>query len=98
MAVYRRDMIQTIFQSLSSARASTRAQALELLQLTLTNTPYAKRILIFCDDFNVEEKVIRLDEIEHMPIDDALSIMGEENDRLIKKLVGRVESSKIRNR
>ena len=98
MAVYRRDMIQTIFQSLSSARASTRAQALELLQLTLTNTPYAKRILIFCDDFNVEEKVIRLDELEHMPIDDALAIMGEENDRLIKKLVGRVESLKIRNR
>lgn len=96
MAVYRRDMIQTIFQSLSSARASTRAQALELLQLTLANTPYAKRILVFCDDFNIEEKVVRLDELEHMPVDDALAVMGEENDRLIKKFVARVESMRQR--
>ena len=92
MAVYRRDMIQTIFQSLTSSRASTRAQALELLQLTLTNTPYAKRILIFCDDFNVEEKVVRLDEIEHMTVGDALGLMGEENDRKIRKLVAKLDT------
>ena len=98
MAIYRRDMIQTIFQSLSSARASTRAQALELLQLTLANTPYAKRILVFCDDFNTEEKVVRLDELEHMPVDDALAVMGEENDRLIKKFVARIESLRMRQR
>ncbi len=91
MAVYRRDMIQTIFRSLTSSRASTRAQALELLQLTLTNTPYAKRILIFCDDFSVEEKVVRLDEIEHMTVGDALGLMGEENDRKIRKLAAKLD-------
>lgn len=91
MAIYRRDMIQTIFQSLSSTRASTRAQALELLQLTLTNTPYAKRILIFCDDFNVEEKVTRLDEAEHISMEDALGILSEENDRKIRKVVAEIE-------
>ncbi len=90
MALYRRDMIQTIFQSLAASRASTRAQAIELLQLTLTNCPYAKRILILCDDFNRDEKVMRLDDIEHISLDDALSIVESENDRSIAKIVARL--------
>lgn len=87
MTIYRRDMIQTIFQSLSSGRASTRAQAIELLQLTLNNCPYAKRILILCDDFDNEEKVTRLEDIEHITLDEALAILEAEHDRTILKLI-----------
>ncbi|MBR4985741.1 MAG: hypothetical protein IKY83_08375 [Proteobacteria bacterium] len=90
MALYRRDLIQTIFQSLAASRASTRAQAIELLQLTLTNCPYAKRILILCDDFNTEEKVIRLDDMEHISPDDALAILKTEDDRSLTKLTSKL--------
>lgn len=90
MALYRRDLIQTIFQSLAASRASTRAQAIELLQLTLTNCPYAKRILILCDDFNTEEKVIRLDDMESIPPDDALAILKTEDDRSLAKLTAKL--------
>ncbi len=93
MALYRRDMIQTIFQSLAASRASTRAQAIELLQLTLTNCPYAKRILILCDDFNRDEKVTRLDDIEHITIEEALFILETENDRSLSKLIPQITSA-----
>ena len=92
MALYRRDMIQTIFQSLSASRASTRAQAIELLQLTLNDFPYAKRILILCDDFNRDEKVTRLDDIEHIPLDDAIAIVEAESDRAISKTIQKVSN------
>ncbi|MBQ4360290.1 MAG: hypothetical protein II767_08540 [Proteobacteria bacterium] len=90
MALYRRDLIQTIFQSLAASRASTRAQAIELLQLTLTNFPYAKRILILCDDFNTEEKFIRLDDMESISPDDALDILKTEDDRSLTKLTAKL--------
>lgn len=86
MALYKREMIQTIFRSLADSKASTRAQAIELLQLTVTNCPYAKRILILCDDFSQNEKVTRLDDIEHISVDDALAILETENDRRLSKL------------
>ena len=92
MAIYRRDMIQTIFQSLAAPKASIRAQAIELLQLTLNNSPYAKRILILCDDFDTEEKVIRLEEIEHMTVEDALSMMEAENDRHLQRIIPEIAS------
>lgn len=97
MALYRRDMIQTIFQSLSNTKASVRAQAIELLQLTLTNCPHAKRILILCDDFNRDEKVIRLNDIEHMQLDDALCVLEVETDRRITKIVAKVSSMLLGN-
>ncbi len=90
MALYPKDMIQTIFSSLSNKRDSTRAQAIELLQLTLTNCPYSKRILILCDDFNVEEKVFRLDDIEHISPEDAVAIIEVESDRSINKLIPKI--------
>ena len=86
MALYKREMIQTIFRSLADSKASTRAQAIELLQLTVTNCPYAKRILILCDDFSQNEKVTRLEDIEHISVDDALAILETENDRRLSKL------------
>lgn len=90
MTLYSRDMIQTIFQSFTSAKASTRAQALELLQLTLTNTPYANRILLLCDDFPLAEKILRLDDIEHIPLDEARIIVEHENDRKMIKLTSKI--------
>ena len=92
MALYRRDMIQTIYHSLADARASTRSQAIELLQLTLTNCPYAKRILILCDDFSREEKMFRLDDIEHISVEDAINILDLENDRVISKMIPAITS------
>ena len=86
MALYKREMIQTIFRSLADSKASTRAQAIELLQLTVTNCPHAKRILILCDDFSQNEKVTRLDDIEHLSVEDALAILETENDRRLAKL------------
>ena len=90
MTLYQKDMIQTIFQSLSAERTSTRVQAIELLQLTLTNTPYAKRILVLCDDFQLSEKVIRLDDIEHMSPEDAIIILESEQDRKISKIPSQI--------
>ena len=92
MALYRRDMIQTIFQSLAASRASTRAQAIELLQLTVTNCPHAKRILILCDDFDRDEKVHRLNDIESMQVDDALMIIEAEKDRSFARLVPKLSA------
>ena len=91
MALYKREMIQTIFRSLSDSKSSTRAQAIELLQLTLTNCPYAKRILILCDDFSQYEKYTRLDDIEHISVEDALAIFDTENDRRLAKLKARLD-------
>ena len=85
-------MIQTIYHSLADARASTRSQAIELLQLTLTNCPYAKRILILCDDFSREEKMFRLDDIEHLSVEDAINILDLENDRVISKMIPAITS------
>lgn len=87
MALYRRDMIQTIYLSLANSKASVRAQAMELLQLTLTNCPHAKRILVLCDDFSHNEKVIRLDGIEHIPLDDAISMAEAESDRSLARMM-----------
>ncbi|MBQ9396765.1 MAG: hypothetical protein IJU23_14775 [Proteobacteria bacterium] len=87
MALYRRDMIQTIYLSMANSKASVRAQAMELLQLTLTNCPHAKRILVLCDDFSHNEKVIRLDDIEHIPVDDAISMVEAESDRSLSKVM-----------
>ncbi len=92
MALYRRDMIQTIFQSLAASRASTRAQAIELLQLTVTNCPHAKRILILCDDFDRDEKVHRLNDIELIQADDALLMIEAEKDRAFARLVPKLSA------
>ena len=87
MALYRRDMIQTIYLSMANPKASVRAQAMELLQLTLTNCPHAKRILVLCDDFSHNEKVMRLDDIEHIPLDDAISMVEAESERSLSKVM-----------
>ncbi len=92
MALYRRDMIQTIYQSLANPKASVRAQAIELLQLTLTNCPHAKRILVLCDDYNREEKVLRLNDVEHMMPDEALCILEAESDRCFSHVVSKLSA------
>ncbi len=86
MLVHKTEIVSTVYQSLASSRASTRAQALELLQLTISNTPYGKWILILCDDIDLADKYKRLNEVEAMGKAEALDILRAEESRRIRKI------------
>lgn len=95
MVLYRRDVIRTIYQSLSASRASTRAQAIELLQLTLSNAPYAKRIILLCEDFSRSEKLAILADIEAMTLEQAFDTLDKEDDRGIHRIVHYLEQNDL---
>ncbi|MCL2325200.1 MAG: hypothetical protein FWC40_01665 [Proteobacteria bacterium] len=87
MILYNRRVIDTVYKSLAASRSSTRAQALELLQLTLTSCPCAKHILVLCDDLDREEKYVRLDAIEPLSQEAALGLLIREEDRQIQRVI-----------
>lgn len=87
MLLHKPEIVETVYQSLASARASTRAQALELLQLTISNVPYGKRILVLCDDVDLADKCKRLDEEELIGPCEALDICRAEDSRRIRRAV-----------
>ncbi len=92
MILYKIEIIETVYQSLASSKSSTRAQALELLQLTISNTSsaYVKNILVMCDDFELAEKCSRLNDLERMLPDEALDVLRVEESRRCRRLVSKL--------
>ena len=91
MLLHKTEIVAAVYQSLASSRASTRAQALELLQLTISNTPYGKRILVMCDDVDLADKCRRLNEIESLNLAGSLDILRVEESRSLRRLTRKLE-------
>ncbi len=97
MVLYKHEIIATIYQSLASTRSSTRAQALELLQLTVANSPHVKEILILCDDLDRAQKAARLNDITPLSVCDALAVLHAEQSRQFKRLADKLDALLIKN-
>ena len=91
MLLHKTEIVTAVYQSLASSRASTRAQALELLQLTISNTHYGKRILVMCDDVDLADKCRRLNEIEPLNLAGSLDILRVEESRSLRRLTRKLE-------
>ena len=93
MLLYKSEILSTIYKSLTSSRASTRAQALELLQLTISDSPLAKSMLILCDDFDNNEKCHRLNDHNPLSYDEAMDILKAEDSRTMRKLIAKLKTT-----
>ena len=86
MILHQTEVMETIYRSLSSSKPTTKAQALELLQLTIPKEDFLKPLLILCDSAELSEKCQRLDEIQGMDIPDAVIILQNEESRRCRKM------------